>query len=161
MNDARDTGYLDQKSTFESLDIIKIMELIPHRYPFLMIDRVIDIVPDESAVGIKNVSINEPQFQGHFAAQPVMPGVLIIESMAQTSAVLMVATLGEEAWGQVIYFVTVDKTRFRKPVTPGDVMKLYVRKDHQRGRFWRFHCVTKVDDVIVAEGIATAMLQNG
>ncbi|MBV17309.1 MAG: 3-hydroxyacyl-[acyl-carrier-protein] dehydratase FabZ, partial [Thalassospira sp.] len=104
-----------------SVDIQRIMEMIPHRYPFLLIDKVIDIAPGESATGIKNVTMNEPQFTGHFPQQPIMPGVLIIESMAQTAAILVVQTLGEGAEGKLVYFMSIDSARFRKPVTPGDV----------------------------------------
>ncbi len=113
------------------IDIEKIVEMIPHRYPFLMIDRVSDLVPEESAVGHKNVTINEPHFQGHFPSKPIMPGVLIIEAMAQTSAVLVVHTLGGEAVDKLVYFMSVENAKFRRPVQPGDVMKIYVNtKQH-------------------------------
>ena len=104
------------------IDIQRIMQMIPHRQPFLMIDKVIDVVANARATGIKNVSINEPYFQGHFPARPVMPGVLIIEAMAQTAAVLVVHTLGPEAEGKLVYFMSVDNARFRRPVFPGDVL---------------------------------------
>src|SRR3546814_14831321 len=107
---------------------MRIMDMIPHRYPFLLIDRVVDIQSDVSAVGIKNVSINESFFQGHFPRQPVMPGVLIIESMAQTAAVLVVSTLGPESEGKLVYFMSVDNARFRKPVFPGDQLHIHVAK---------------------------------
>ncbi|MBY0430782.1 MAG: 3-hydroxyacyl-ACP dehydratase FabZ, partial [Rhodospirillales bacterium] len=102
------------------IDINRVMQMIPHRYPFLMVDKVVQLVPNESAVGIKNVTINEPFFQGHFPQRPIMPGVLIIEAMAQTSAVLVVETLGEQAKGKLVYFMSVEGARFRRPVTPGD-----------------------------------------
>ena len=112
-------GAASDKKNMSQLDILKIMEMIPHRYPMILVDRVIDVVPDVSCTGIKNVTINEGFFQGHFPRYPVMPGVMIVESMAQTAAVLVVATLGEEANGKLVYFMTVDNARFRRPVTPG------------------------------------------
>ncbi len=116
-----------------TVDVNRIMDMIPHRYPFLMIDRVVDIVVDVSAVGIKNVTINEPFFQGHFPSHPVMPGVLIIEAMAQTSAVLVVETLGAESEGKLVYFMMIDRARFRKPVSPGDQLHIHVTKLKNRG----------------------------
>ena len=150
--EARESGRVDL------IDIERVMQLIPHRYPFLMIDRVVDVVRNESAVGIKNVSINEPQFQGHFGRHPVMPGVYIIEAMAQSAAVLVVETLGKEFEGKLVYFMSVDKARFRRPVTPGDVMKVYVRKEQRRGMVWKFSSVVKVDDVAVADASFSAMI---
>lgn len=140
------------------LDIMRIMEMIPHRYPMLMIDRVVDITLGESAVGIKNVSVNEPFFQGHFPSRPVMPGVLIIESMAQTSAVLVVATLGKESEGKLVYFMTVDEARFRKPVMPGDQLHVHVTKQRSRGNVWKFKGEAKVNGVLCAEAIYSAMI---
>ncbi len=140
------------------IDIKKIVEMIPHRYPFLMIDRVSDLVPEESAVGHKNVTINEPHFQGHFPSKPIMPGVLIIEAMAQTSAVLVVHTLGGEAEGKLVYFMSVENAKFRRPVQPGDVMKIYVNTKQHRKAVWKFDGVAKVDEQIVAESTFTAMI---
>src|SRR5262249_32668676 len=120
------------------IDVQRIMEMIPHRHPFLMIDRVIDVVSNEQATGIKNLSINEYFFQGHFPARPVMPGVLIIEAMAQTAAVLVVHTLGPEAEGKLVYFMSVDSARFRRPVFPGDVLHVRVTKQRHRGNVWKF-----------------------
>lgn len=152
----------NEKSTQPSggsvIDIERVMQLIPHRYPFLMIDRVLDVVRNESAVGIKNVSINEPQFQGHFGRHPVMPGVYIIESMAQTAAVLVVETLGKEFEGKLVYFMGVDKARFRKPVTPGDVMEVHVRKVQRRGMVWKFSSEVRVAGSIVADASFSAMI---
>lgn len=144
-----------------SLDVERIMKMIPHRYPFLMIDRVIEAVPDVSAIGIKNVTINEPFFQGHFPQRPVMPGVLIIEAMAQTAAVLVVHTLGPEAEGKLVYFMTIDSARFRRPVTPGDTLRIHVRKERKRGPVWKFSAEAKVDGTLVAEATYAAMIMDG
>lgn len=139
-------------------DIARIMQMIPHRYPMLMIDRVIDMIPDTSAVGIKNVTINEPQFAGHFPAHPVMPGVMIIESMAQTAAVLVVFTLGPASEGKRVYFMTIDSARFRRPVVPGDRMEVHVQKIRNRGPVWKFRAEAKVDGQLVAEAKFSAMI---
>ncbi len=140
------------------IDILRVMEMIPHRYPMLMIDRVLDVVPNVSAVGIKNVSANESYFQGHFPARPVMPGVLIIESMAQTAAVLVVHTLGDSAAGKLVYFMSVDNARFRRPVTPGDTMRILVRKQQHRRNVWKFYAEAKVGEKIYAEAEFAAMI---
>ena len=142
------------------VDIIGIMKAIPHRYPILLIDRVVELVLDQSAVGIKNVSVNEPFFAGHFPNHPVMPGVLIIESMAQTSAVLVVKTLGPEAAGKVVYFMSIDGAKFRRPVVPGDQMRVEVAKQRRRGPVWRFQGTARVDGVIVAEAVYSAMIMD-
>ena len=144
----------------EVIDITGVMEMIPHRYPFLMIDRVIDIVPGESAVGVKNVSVNEPHFQGHFPSAPVMPGVLIIEAMAQTAAVLVVRTLGVNAAGKLIYFMSIHSARFRKPVSPGDVLHLKVVKQRRRGSVWKFTGRALVAGTVVAEATYSAMIMD-
>ncbi len=144
----------------KTIDINRIVEMIPHRYPFLMVDRVIDVVPDQSATGVKNVSINEPFFQGHFPQRPIMPGVLIIESMAQTAAVLVVETLGESAEGKLVYFMSVDSARFRKPVQPGDQLLIHVRKERSRGNVWRFSAEAKVGDTLMAEATYAAMIMS-
>ena len=125
-----------------------------------MIDRVIDLKPDESAVGIKNVSINEPYFQGHFPRQAVMPGVLIIESMAQTAAVLVVETLEGAAAGKLVYFVTIDEARFRRPVFPGDRMHVQVTAVRNRGNFWKFRGEAHVDGNLMAEARFSAMIRD-
>ncbi|EDP63763.1 3-hydroxymyristoyl/3-hydroxydecanoyl-(acyl carrier protein) dehydratase [alpha proteobacterium BAL199] len=140
------------------IDVMRVMELIPHRYPFLMVDRVDSIIPDVSCIGVKNVSINEPFFMGHFPKRPVMPGVLIIESMAQTAGCLVVATLGPESEGKLVYFMTVDNARFRKPVVPGDQMKVHVRKVRNRGPVWKFEGEARVNGVLVAEATYSAMI---
>jgi len=143
-----------------SADIMRIMEMIPHRYPFLMIDRVVDIERDVCATGIKNVSINEPHFQGHFPRQPVMPGVLLIESMAQTAAVLVVETLKGAAAGKLVYFMTVDEGRFRRPVFPGDSVRVHVTKLRNRGNVWKFKGEAKVDGQIRAQATFSAMIMD-
>ena len=116
----------------ETLDLAGIMRAIPHRYPMLMIDRMVDIIRNESATGVKNVTMNEQFFQGHFPGHPVMPGVLIIESMAQTAAVLVVETMGEQAMGKLVYFMTIDGAKFRRPVVPGDQLRGHVSKQPQQ-----------------------------
>jgi 3-hydroxyacyl-[acyl-carrier-protein] dehydratase len=141
-----------------SYDVVGIQKLIPHRYPFLMIDRVVNIVSGQSIVGIKNVSINEPHFPGHFPNHPVMPGVLIVEAMAQTSAVLVMHTLGSVAHGKVVYFMSVEGSKFRKPVVPGDVLHIHCEAQKSRGNVWRFSGIAKVEGVKVAEGVYTAMI---
>ena len=142
------------------VDIQRIMEMIPHRHPFLMIDKVVDMVANERATGIKNVSINEGYFQGHFPARPVMPGVLIIEAMAQTAAVLVVHTLGPEAEGKLVYFMSVDNARFRRPIFPGDRLDVYVAKQRHRGNVWKFEGRARVGDNLMAEAVFAAMILN-
>jgi len=142
------------------IDIKRIMHAIPHRYPMLMIDRVIDVVPGLSAIGIKNVSVNEHFFQGHFPDHPVMPGVLIIESMAQTAAVLVVESLGPHAKGKVVYFMTIENAKFRRPVVPGDTLQILVRKERHRGSVWKFSGIARVDGVSVAEATFSAMIMD-
>ena len=140
------------------IDIQRIMEMIPHRHPFLMIDKVVDIVANECATGIKLVSINENYFQGHFPARPVMPGVLIIEAMAQTAAVLVVHTLGPESEGKLVYFMSVDNARFRRPVFPGDRLDVHVVKQRNRGNVWKFEGRAKVGANLMAEAVFAAMI---
>lgn len=138
--------------------IDRIMEMIPHRYPFLMIDKVIEIVPDQYAVGVKNVSVNEQHFIGHFPGRPVMPGVLIIEAMAQTSAVLVVETLGKASEGKLVYFMSIDEARFRKPVVPGDSLHIRADKQQSRKNVWKFSCTATVDGTKVADAVICAMI---
>ena len=154
---------MDGQTTGEggvTIDIHRIVEMIPHRYPFLLIDRLVDVIPGESAVGLKNVSVNEPFFQGHFPNRPVMPGVLIIEAMAQTAAVIVVASLGGSAEGKLVYFMSIDNARFRKPVEPGDQLRLVCRKERQRGNVWKFTGEALVGDTVVAEATYTAMIMD-
>ena len=140
------------------IDIQRVMQMIPHRHPFLMIDRVVDAVANERATGIKNVSINEAFFQGHFPARPVMPGVLIIEAMAQTAAVLVVHTLGPDSEGKLVYFMSVDNARFRRPVFPGDVLEVRVTKQRNRGNVWKFEGRAEVAGKLMAEAVFAAMI---
>jgi 3-hydroxyacyl-[acyl-carrier-protein] dehydratase len=140
------------------IDINRVMQMIPHRYPMLMIDRVKDVVTNVSAVGIKNVSINENFFQGHFPQRPVMPGVLIIEAMAQTAAVLVVHTLGPDAEGKLVYFMSVDDARFRKPVMPGDQAHIHVSKLQHRRNVWKFRGEARVNGTLCAEATFAAMI---
>jgi len=140
------------------IDIQRVMDMIPHRYPFLMIDRVVEVIPNVGCVGVKNVSIGEPFFQGHFPQRPVMPGVLIIEAMAQTAAVLVVHTLGADSEGKLVYFMSVDGARFRKPVVPGDQLRIHCKKDRSRGNVWKFSAEARVDGVLVAEATYAAMI---
>ena len=139
-------------------DLGRIKRMIPHRYPFLLIDHVKDIVIGDNAVGIKNVTSNEPHFQGHFPDKPVMPGVLIVEAMAQTAGVLVVETLDMIDQGLLVYFMTLDKTRFRKIVAPGDVLELHVKILRGRGKIWKFWGEAKVGGDIVAEAEYSAMI---
>lgn len=139
-------------------DINRVMELLPHRYPMLMIDRIIEMKGDQSAIGIKNVTNNEPFFQGHFPGHPVMPGVLIVEAMAQTAGALVINHLGASGSNQLVYFMTVDRARFRKPVLPGDVLHVHVTKLQSRGTVWKYHGEGRVDGKVVAECDLGAMI---
>jgi 3-hydroxyacyl-[acyl-carrier-protein] dehydratase len=162
MDAETDHGHTLTDGTHEKrvVDIAGIMQAIPHRYPFLLIDRVVDMIKDVSAIGIKNVSVNESFFQGHFPGHPVMPGVLIIESMAQTAAVLVVETLGPDARGRVVYFMSVEGAKFRRPVVPGDQIHVHVVKQRNRGNVWKFHAVARVDGASVAEATFAAMIMD-
>ncbi|WP_137157995.1 3-hydroxyacyl-ACP dehydratase FabZ [Rhizobium sp. FKL33] len=146
----------ETKKVLTSIDVLEIMKLLPHRYPFLLVDKIIDIDGDDSAIGVKNVTFNEPQFQGHFPEQPIMPGVLLIEAMAQTAGAICALKTGGKA--NLVYFMTIDNARFRKPVVPGDRVEFHVVKQKQRGNIWKYHCDAKVDGVLVAEADVGAMM---
>ena len=152
------TGTANRNANY--IEVEKIMEMVPHRYPFLMIDRVIEIVPDKSAIGIKNVTINEPYFKGHFPNRPIMPGVLIIEAMAQTAAVLVINGMKEGANNQAVYFMSIDSARFRKPVIPGDMMELKIYKKQSRGNVWKFVGEAYVEENLVSESTFSAMIAS-
>jgi len=140
------------------IDITEIVERIPHRYPFLLVDRCEDYKPSESIVGIKCVTVNEPFFQGHFPDYPVMPGVLIVEALAQTGAVLMSKSLDVDVAGKAIFFISLDNCRFRSPVRPGDVIRLHVEVLRARGDLFKFRGVAKVGDKTAAEAEVAAMV---
>jgi 3-hydroxyacyl-[acyl-carrier-protein] dehydratase len=142
------------------INIEQIMGMIPHRYPFLMIDRVTDLVYEVSATGHKNVTINEPHFQGHFPNKPIMPGVLIVEAMAQTAAILVVQSLGGVSEDTLVYFMSVENAKFRHPVIPGDALEIYVETKQHRKTVWKFEGIAKVNDKAVAEATFTAMIVN-
>ncbi|PKQ05074.1 MAG: 3-hydroxyacyl-[acyl-carrier-protein] dehydratase FabZ [Alphaproteobacteria bacterium HGW-Alphaproteobacteria-12] len=144
----------------DSADIHRVLELLPHRYPMLMIDRIVEMDGDRSAVGIKNVTNNEPFFQGHFPGHPVMPGVLIVEAMAQTAGALVINHLGTSGTNQLVYFMTVDRARFRKPVVPGDVLHVHVTKLQSRGTVWKYHGEGRVNGDLVAECDLGAMIAD-
>ena len=143
----------------ESADILRILDLLPHRYPFLLVDKIVDIDGDESCIGIKNVTMNEPQFTGHFPTRPLFPGVLLIEGMAQTAgAICVLAKLMQQARPKQVFFMTIDKAKFRKPVVPGDVLEYHMRKINHRRTMWWFRGEAKVAGVLVAEAEVGAML---
>ncbi|MCT6872147.1 MAG: 3-hydroxyacyl-ACP dehydratase FabZ [Bartonella sp.] len=144
-------------NSLEAVDIRRLLSILPHRYPFLLIDRIVDIDGDQSATGIKNVTVNEPHFTGHFPENPIMPGVLIIEAMAQTAGAISLLVQGDEKPG-VVYLMTVDNAKFRKPVVPGDQLKLHVKKLKHRGGIRRFACIAEVDGNRVAEAEVAAMI---
>lgn len=143
------------------IDTRRIMEMIPHRYPLLLIDRILEVVPSESAVGLKNVTINEQFFNGHFPGAPVMPGVLIVEAMAQTAAALVVHSIGKELEGKLVYFMAIDEAKFRRPVTPGDQLHIHVAKIQNRRNVWKFKGEARVDGELSAEAVITAMIMDG
>ncbi len=150
----------DLTGTLRSADITRVMKLLPHRYPFLLIDRMVDLDGDRSGTGIKNVTINEPFFQGHFPGRPVMPGVLLIEAMAQTAGALVLDTLGDEHAGKLVFFMSIDNARFRRPVLPGDTVHFHVKLTQKRPPVWKYAAEAMVDGKKVAEAEIGAMLMN-
>jgi len=146
--------------TLMSADIARIMKLLPHRYPFLLIDKMIDMDGEESGTAIKNVTINEPFFQGHFPGKPVMPGVLLVEAMAQAAGALVLNHLGDAHAGKLVFFMSIDKARFRKPVLPGDVVHFHVKLTNKRAPVWKYWAEAHVDGKKVAEAEIGAMLMN-
>lgn len=150
---------MTDKPSYE-IDVKRIMEMIPHRYPILLVDRILEMKSGQSAVGLKNVTMNEPHFLGHFPSFPVMPGVLIVEAMAQTAAIVVVDSLGKDSEGKIVYFMTIDNARFRKPVTPGDSVHIHVDKIQSRSNVWKFKGVAKVDGHVCAEVTFSAMIAD-
>jgi 3-hydroxyacyl-[acyl-carrier-protein] dehydratase len=146
--------------TLMSADIARIMKLLPHRYPFLLIDKMVDMDGEEQGTAIKNVTINEPFFQGHFPGKPVMPGVLLIEAMAQAAGALVLNHLGDDHAGKLVFFMSIDKARFRKPVLPGDVVHFHVKLSNKRAPVWKYWAEAHVDGKKVAEAEIGAMLMN-
>jgi 3-hydroxyacyl-[acyl-carrier-protein] dehydratase len=150
----------DEVVTVEAVDIAEILKTLPHRYPFLMVDRIVELRGDESAIGIKNVTANEPHFLGHFPGNPVFPGVLLIEGMAQTAGVLCLKSLGRIEKPQLVYFLTINKARFRKPVVPGDRVEYHMTKINRRKRMWWFRGEAKVEGELVAEAEVGAAIAD-
>ncbi len=151
-------GMNETGRVLESFDIQKLLKSLPHRYPFLLVDRIVEARADEYGVGIKNVTANEPQFQGHFPGRPVMPGVLLIEAMAQTAGALCVASQENSGSPSVVYLMTIDKAKFRKPVVPGDQVRLHMTRIAKKRNMWWFRGEAKVDGALVCEAEVSAML---
>lgn len=145
-------------ASLEAADILKLLELLPHRYPFLMVDRIVEIDGDRSGVGLKNVSFNEPHFQGHFPGRPVMPGVLLLEGMAQTAGAMCILARAVAQRPQLVYFMTIDKAKFRKPVTPGDQVLFRMTQKARKRNIWWFTGTATVGDALVAEAELSAMI---
>ena len=146
-----------ETETLGTADIKRLLELLPHRYPFLLVDRIIEMRGDESGIGIKNCTANEPHFMGHFPGAPIMPGVLIVEGMAQTAGAMCVAA-GDSKKPQLVYFMTIEKAKFRKPVVPGDRLEYHMTKLKSRARMWWFRGEARVDGAVVAEAELSAMI---
>lgn len=148
----------ENQTELGTADLQRIMSVLPHRYPFLMVDKIIDMNGDASCIGVKNVTFNEPHFQGHFPTDPIMPGVLLIEGMAQTAGALCIMAQGNNAAPSLVYFMTIDKCRFRKPVRPGDVVEFHMSKIRNRKSIWKFQGYAKVNGVVHAEAEVSAMM---
>lgn len=144
----------------DSIGVEEIQKLIPHRYPMLLVDKLEEVIPHESAVGIKQVTINEWFFQGHFPGNPIMPGVLIVEAMAQTAGLHVLLSTGGESKDSPVYFMAIDGAKFRRPVVPGDTLKVHVKKLKNRGPVWRYEGVARVNGDVAAEAVITAMVSN-
>jgi len=151
----------DTTTTLDSVGIADILKALPHRYPFLMVDRISGIRGDDFAIGVKNVTANEPQFLGHFPNNPVMPGVLVLEGMAQTAGTLCIRSLPGQVRPSLVYFLTIDKAKFRKPVVPGDVLEYHMTRIKRRKNMWWFHGEATIGDEIVAEAELGAMIAEG
>lgn len=149
---------MEASTELSSLDLDDILKCLPHRYPFLMIDKIIDINGDESAVGVKNITYNEPIFQGHFPGKAVFPGVLIVEGMAQTAGAIVIAEQLNSDRNFIVYMLTIDKAKFRKPAVPGDRLEYHIRKVHRRRNVGRYEAKAMVDGVVVAEAEIGAMI---
>jgi 3-hydroxyacyl-[acyl-carrier-protein] dehydratase len=148
-------------SSLKTIDIGRILELLPHRYPFLLIDKMTAMNGEESGTAIKNVTMNEPFFQGHFPGKPVFPGVLLIEAMAQAAGALVLEHIGDEHAGKLVFFMSIDKARFRKPVVPGDQVHFHVKLTNKRAPVWKYWAEAHVDGKKVAEAEIGAMLMDG
>ena len=149
-----------EKSELQSIDVVRIMEMLPHRYPFLLVDKIVDIDGERYGVGIKNVTFNEPHFQGHFPGNPVFPGVLMIEAMAQTAGALVINARGSQGGPKLVYFMTIDKARFRKPVVPGDTLRLQMTLLRARSNIGKYKGEAFVGDTLVAEAEISAMIAD-
>ncbi len=145
-------------ATIESIDILQLLRYLPHRYPFLLVDRIIEARGDEFGIGLKNVSVNEPQFQGHFPGRPVMPGVLLIEGMAQTAGALCIRAHSSDRQAPLVYFMSIDKAKFRKPVVPGDRVEFHMTKTNRRRNMWWYSGRALVDGALVCEAEIAAMI---
>lgn len=146
--------------TLGAIDVQRVLALLPHRYPFLMVDRIEEIDGDNSAIGIKNVTVNEPHFQGHFPSRPVMPGVLILEAMAQTAGAICIEAADGARPPGVVYLTSIDSAKFRRPVVPGDTLRIRVTKIRQRMNLWKFRASAEVDGLVVAEAEVSAVMSE-
>ena len=148
---------MSETNDLRTIESVELHELLPHRYPFLLVDRIVDVDRDLTARGIKNVTVNEPQFTGHFPGNPIMPGVLIVEGMAQTAGAVCAAHHGEGG-AHTVYFMTIDGAKFRKPVVPGDVLEYRIEKRRQVRNIFKYDCVAEVAGQKVAEAQISAMM---